>query len=359
MKTDLRFECEKFVPGNRPLPAGEEFALIADWCRENNFRADFYGNGDLIAAFERKVAELLGFAAGCFMPSGTMAQQIALKIYSAKTGNARFAIHPTSHLELHENHAYHHLSNLSSVMIGDKDRPLTALDIANCPLPVSTVIVELPAREIGGQLPSWEELKSIKEIAEIRNIYLHLDGARLWETKNFYRRNYDEICRGFDSVYVSFYKGIGALTGAMLLGSNEFISEARIWLRRYGGNLFQMHPFVASAARRFDRALALMPELMQRTREAYQTLKIIPAISFRPAPPQVNLFHLYFESTPEKLSAARDQIAETDKIWVANNFTSADGENTSYTEIYVGEGLLEIRNSELFSVFSKLSELSK
>ncbi|HEX8637999.1 MAG TPA: beta-eliminating lyase-related protein, partial [Pyrinomonadaceae bacterium] len=246
MIKNLRSQCEKFVPGHLPQKAGEEFALIAEWCRSNNYDADVYGAGDLISSFERKVADLLGFESACFMPSGTMAQQIALKIYAEKTGNPSFAIHPTSHLELHEQHAYAHLSNLKAVIIGDKNRQLDKSDITSSVEPVSTVIIELPAREIGGQLPSWKVLTAIKKAAKKQGVFLHMDGARLWETKSFYQKTYKEICKDYDSVYVSFYKGVGALTGAMLLGKDKFIQESRIWLRRFGGNLFQLHPFVAS-----------------------------------------------------------------------------------------------------------------
>ena len=355
MNANLKSACEKFVPGHLPQKTGEEFALIADWCEKNDFGQDYYGKGDLIASFEKKVAGLLGFEAACFMPSGTTAQQIALKIYAGNSKNQSFAIHPTSHLELHEQHAYAHLSNLNSVLIGDRNRQLNAQDIENLSEPVSAVIIELPAREIGGQLPDWKELEAIKKTAKKQSIFLHMDGARLWETKAFYHKSYKEICRGFDSVYVSFYKGIGALTGAMLLGEKEFIEESRIWLRRFGGNLYQLHPYVASAAMRFDRALKQMPEYMRRTKEVYKVLKNIPNISFCPNPPQVNMFHLYFNASQEKLVEARDKIALEDKIWTANNFQKTVLENLCYTEIYAGEGLLKIKDEELFDAFSKLS----
>lgn len=357
MTTKLKTGCEKFISGHPPQKAGEEFALIADWCRENDFHADVYGKGDLISSFEKKLADLLSFEASCFMPSGTMAQQIALKIYAERTGNNNFAIHPTSHLELHERHAYAHLSNLKSVFIGDKNRQLNAQDIADSVVPVSTAVIEVPAREIGGQLPTWKELEDIKKTAKKRGIFLHMDGARLWETKSFYQKSYRAICRNFDSVYVSFYKGIGALTGAMLLGKAEFIEESRIWLRRFGGNFFQLHPFVASAAMRFDRALKQMPEYMRRTKAVYETLKDIPRISFCPAPPLVNMFHLYINAPAEKLKQARDEIAKKSKIWIANSFQQTPLENLSYTEIYVGEGLLQIEDNELSNAFLKLIEI--
>ena len=355
----LKLQCEKFVPGHLPQKTSEEFALISEFCRENNYAADVYGTGDLINSFERKVADLLGFEAACFMPSGTMAQQIALKIYAEKSNNQNFAIHPTSHLELHEQHAYAHLSNLKSVIFGDKTRQLNAEDFENLETPVSSAIIELPAREIGGQLPVWEELKKIKQTAKEKEIFLHLDGARIWETKAFYEKDYAEICANFDSVYVSFYKGIGALTGAMLLGSAEFIEQSRIWLRRFGGNLYQLHPFVASAAMRFDNALAQMPNYFKRTKEVYETLKNIEGISFCPNPPQVNMFHLYCDASPEKLNEARDKIAAEDKIWAANRFLPTTLENLSYTEIYVGEGLLKISDEELSASFTKLISLSR
>jgi hypothetical protein len=71
------------------------------------------------------------------------------------------------------------------------------------------------------------------------------------------------------------------------------------------------------------------------------------------------MFHLYVNASAEKLSEARDKIAEKDKIWTANKFNSTALENLSYTEIYVGEGLLQVEDDELFSAFSKLIELSK
>lgn len=358
MSANLKLSCEKFVPGHLPQRAGEEFALIAEYCRENDFEADVYGAGALINSFEAKVADLLGFEAACFMQSGTMAQQIALKIYAGKLGNKSFAIHPTSHLELHEQHDYAHLCDLKSVLIGDKNRQLDARDIENLKETVSTVVIELPAREIGGQLPDWAELEAIKDRAKKQNTFLHMDGARLWETKVCYAKSYAEICAGFDSVYVSFYKGIGALTGAMLLGKTDFIEESRIWLRRFGGNLFQLHAFVASAARRFDDALAKMPEYMRRTSEIYAILKNIEGIRFSPNPPQVNMFHLYFEASAEKMNDARDKIALEDKIWLANRFQTTALENLSYTEIYVGEGLLKIDDQELSKAFAGVMKLS-
>jgi threonine aldolase len=130
-------------------------------------------------------------------------------------------------------------------------------------------------------------------------------------------------------------------------------------LRRFGGNLFQLHPYVASSAMRFDQAITLMPDYMNRTIEVYEILKNIPGITFCPDPPQVNMFHLYFNASAERLTEARNQIAKEDKIWIANRFQPTTLQNLSYTEIYVGDGLLKVENEDLINVFVKLIELAK
>ena len=93
-----------------------------------------------------------------------------------------------------------------------------------------------------------------------------MDGARLWEAGPFYARPYADICDLFDSVYVSFYKGIGAIAGAALAGSSDFVAEGRIWQRRHGGNLVQMYPFVISARANFRRRLSRFEHYAARAR---------------------------------------------------------------------------------------------
>jgi hypothetical protein len=102
-----------------------------------------------------------------------------------------------------------------------------------------------------------------------------------------------------------------------------------------------------------------MEKYSARAKEVCKILKNIPQIEFLPNPPQVNMFHLYISRTAEKLAEARDKIAKEDKIWAANNFQKTALENLSYTEIYVGEGLLQISDGELERTFSKLIDLSK
>lgn len=255
------------IHGHIPQPLHEAFEDVARYAKEHAPVGDYYGHGKFLNAFEEEIAALLGMDAAVFMPSGTMAQLIALRIWCDRAGVKNIALHATSHLELHEHKAYAALHGLVSHEIGERNRVVGARDFEGFAAPLAAALVELPMREIGGELPSWDELEKIKVTAKSKNIALHMDGARLWEAQAAYDRSFREICAGFNSVYVSFYKGIGALTGAMLLGPKDFIEEAKIWQRRQGGNLFRLAPYVVSARLNFEKRRHRFAGYLNRARE--------------------------------------------------------------------------------------------
>lgn len=352
------------VSGHGDAPPGAELTRVAAWCREQGWHADRYGDGALIAAFEARVAALLGKAAAVFMPSGTMAQQIALRIACERAGNHHIAMHPTSHLELHEEHGYARLHSLRASLLGERDRPTAAHDLAALAEEPAALLVELPAREIGGRLPSWQELAALSALAHERGIWRHMDGARLWEAREYYApASHADLAAQFDSVYVSFYKGIGALAGAMLLGPEDFIAQARVWRRRQGGTLVQLHPFVASAAMRFDGQLAKMAAYRARAADFARALAGIDGLVVDPDPPQVNLFHLHCRAPAEALTAARDRIAGEDGAWLAPRFVAGPAAQAASAEIYVGDSLLAIDRGDdravLAPLYAKLMALAR
>ena len=196
------------APRRRPRSSG----CLADWCAANDIAHDVYGEGALITDFEKRIADLTGKAAAAFMPSGVMAQLIAIRLWTERAALPRFGLHATSHLIGHEREAYQALFQLHGAVVGDRLRPITAADLAaQQQQPLACLIAELPIREAGGQLPSWDELEALKALAHARNIPLHMDGARLWESRAFYGRAHAQIAEGFSSVYVSVYKGLGGI----------------------------------------------------------------------------------------------------------------------------------------------------
>src|SRR5262245_38428920 len=123
--------------------------------------ADMGGTGEVIESFEREVAALLGKEAAVFMPSGTMAQPIALRIWADRRRCGTVAFHPRCHLEIHEEKAYQRLHGLHGRLVGAPGDLLTIADLEAVAEPVAALLLELPQREIGGLLPAWEELGQI------------------------------------------------------------------------------------------------------------------------------------------------------------------------------------------------------
>jgi threonine aldolase len=176
--------------------------------------------------------------------------------------------------------------------------------------------LELPQREIGGLLPEWDDLVAQAAWTRERGIALHLDGARLWEAAPFYERSYAEIAGLFDSVYVSFYKGLGALAGAALAGDAELIAEARVWQRRHGGNVVTLHPFVVSAELALAERLSRIPAYRDHARALAAALATVDRIEIVPDPPQTPLFHILLRGERERLADAALSVAEERKVFL-------------------------------------------
>ena len=228
----MRENCKLSLSGNRTNNPSVLFSEMASWCKENNVDHDIYGEGKLINNFEDEVAEYLDFGAALFMVTGTMSQSVALEIACSDKLNQNVAMHPSCHIYLRENQGYQLQNRFKAISIGNPYIPWTLDALKQVPDKLAAAVYELPMREIGGQLPSYNQLNEIKQYCHSENIHFHLDGARLWESAAYYQKSYSEITNGFDSAYVSFYKGIPGLGGAMLLGNKDYIKKARIWMHR-------------------------------------------------------------------------------------------------------------------------------
>ncbi len=341
-EAELLQQCTTILPGHRPRTPAEMFGAMAAWCEANKVAHDVYGSGPLLQQFEDKVAGLLGFEAAVFCISGTMAQVTALRLGCEDRGSNLVALHPTSHILVHEKSNYQILGHFNALQVGDRHLPWTAVDLEAIPDRLGAVGMEIPMREIGGQAPSWDELAAIKSHCKRRNTHLHMDGARLWEAAAGYGRPVADIAAGFDSCYVSLYKGIGGLGGAMLAGSRNFVERAAESFRRQGGNVIHRSPYVVAAAMQFDERIAAMPALFRRTEWLYEVLRDYPAIRVNPARPQANMLHLHLPVDRARAIAIRNELAETERIWLFGRASSGALPDTSVVEIYVGDNLVDM-----------------
>ena len=178
-------------------------------------------------------------------PSGTLAQQVALKHWCARS--PRVGLHATAHPVLHEDDALPVVQGLVPVVVGDRP-DLEAVQAAHDRAPLGALLVELPQRETGGDLLGWDELAALSAWCRGAGVRLHLDGARLWECGPAYApRALADVVALADSTYVSLYKGLGAWAGAVLLGPPELVEAARTARHRLGGTLPALWPLALGA----------------------------------------------------------------------------------------------------------------
>jgi threonine aldolase len=345
--------CDRWLGSRRPITAADRLRAAADALTRDDW-PDHYGEGELVAAFETRVAQLLGKEAAAVFPSGTMAQQIALRIHCDARGADTVAFHPTCHLELHEHAGYQHLHRLRAELVGDRDRLISLDDLQALRARLGAMLLELPQREIGGRLPEWDELVAQIEWARAAGIATHLDGARIWEAAPYYGRPHAELAGLFDTVYVSLYKGLGGIGGSVLAGSAELIAQARVWRRRHGGTLPNLFGFVAGALPGLDELVGRMPAFLAYARALGAALGELPGLDVVPDPPQTPLFHIHLRGDREQLARRSLELARERGVWLfalpALGVTDVD--RVSKLELNVGEPALAIAPAEAAELFS-------
>lgn len=317
---------------------------------------DVYGEGGVVEELERHVAGLLGKPAAVYLPSGTMAQGATLRVHADSRGTRTVLWHPCAHLEQHENQAHQRLHGLIGRTVGAYESLIGLDDLVGVAEPFAALLLELPQRDLGGQLPEWDDLVAQTVWARERGAAVHLDGARIWEASAGYGRKPAEIAALFDTVYVSFYKGVGALPGCCVAGPQNVIEQVREWRSRLGGTLYAMWPGASSALGKVDEALAQMPERLAHARAIATALGAVPQIRVVPDPPQTPMMHLLFSTTAETFRANTKRLAEETGLWLwARPFPTGDPA-VLRVELTVGEATLRHTPAEIAEVLASLTE---
>ncbi|WP_454318127.1 threonine aldolase family protein [Streptomyces phaeoluteigriseus] len=325
----------------------QRLALLdaADEVYDLDESVDMYGDG-VVAALEAKVAGLLGKEDAAFFPTGTMAQQVALRCWAGRTGNPAVALHARAHPEVHERGALSQVSGLRPVRLTDEPRQPTAEEVRDCEEPFGTLMLELPLVGPGHLLPSWEELTDLVEAARERDAVVHFDGARLWESTVHFDRPLDEIAGLADSVYVSFYKSLDGFGGAALAGPSTLVEEAKAWRHRYGGTVFQQFPTALSALLGLERELPRLPSYVRHARVVAAALAGglaaagLPWSRVHPGVPHTNEFQVWLPYDADVVAEAAIRTAEETGTLLFARSWDAPVPGLAVTEIDVrGPGL--------------------
>ncbi|WP_430625777.1 threonine aldolase family protein [Streptomyces sp. NBC_01264] len=348
-----RAAARKLSYSLREATVGELLAELAGLAPDSEEPADIYGNG-IVERLERRVAELLGTEDAAFFPTGTMAQQIALRCWAARTGNPVVALHPMSHPERWEGGALSVVSGLRTVHPTGEPRQPTASELAELPEPFGTLMLELPLRDAGFLLPTWEELSALVDTARERDAVVHFDGARLWESTVHFGRTLPEIAALADSVYVSFYKSLGGLSGAALAGSASLVAESKVWRHRYGGQIFRQFPAALSALAGLERELPELPSYVAKARTVASALASalaaapeVPWFRVHPEVPHTHQFQVWLPYDADRLTEAGVRLAEETGTVLFRRWSPDGPPGLSVTEVEVTRPGLSWTESEV------------
>jgi threonine aldolase len=317
---------------------------------------DRYGDG-IVGQLEERVAGLLGKPDAVFFPTGTMAQQVALRCWSLRSGSQVVALHPLAHPEQHERRALSVLTGLRTVHPTAEPRLPDAAEIRDLEEPFGTLMLELPLRDAGYVLPTWDKLTATVRAARDRGAIVHFDGARLWECTAYFGRSLDQIAALADSVYVSFYKSLGGLSGAALAGPEDLIAEARAWRHRYGGMLYRQFPAALAALSGLDNVLPLLPSYVAHAavvadalRDAFE--KTVPWFRIHPAVPHTHEFAVWLPFPAAALEEALRRQAEQTRISVFRKWWDTDLPDVAKTEVTVAASALEWTAADITAAVS-------
>jgi len=261
---------------------------LAQISNKKGIVADSYSNGGVVEALEEKLAFALGKEAAVFMPTGTLANHIAIrKLAGNKT---RVLVQAESHIYNDSGDTAQVLSNLNLLPLNPGQTNFTLEDVQDqiarinngrVKTGLGAITIESPVRRTNNEVFDYDEMKKISDYARENNIGMHLDGARLFNMPAHTGKSVKEYAALFDTVYISLYKDFNAASGAILAGSKNFCDGLYHTRRMFGGSMPNAWPFAAVALEYIDsfpgayqQSLSAVDEIFRALADKFRLEKI-------------------------------------------------------------------------------------
>jgi threonine aldolase len=266
-------------------------------------------------ALQERVASLLGHEAGLFLPSGTMCNEIALRLH-ARPGGDELILDRTAHPVNSEAGGPAVVSGLMvRVLDGDGGRFSAAqLEAAIRPrrnryMPRSRVVsVEQTSNLGGGRVWTLSAVRAVLEVARRHGLRTHLDGARLLNAVVAAGVSAADFAAGFDTAWVDFTKGLGAPVGAVLVGSRELIDEAWRWKQMLGGAFRQSGIVSAACLYALDHHVERLAVDHENASVLAEGLASLPGVDLDPETVETNIVIFSVDNAPRLVAGLADRV---------------------------------------------------
>ena len=259
---------------------------------------DVYGDDPTVNSLEERVAGLFGKEAGLFCPTGSLANQLAIRTL-VKPGE-ELLVETRSHIVRAELGAAATFSGITTRTWPSKDGLLVADDALAIahenagPYLVSTaaIAVENTHNFGGGTVQPIAEIEKLSSQARARGIAMHLDGARIWNAHVASGTSFLEFGKHFDTISVCLSKGLGAPVGSVMLSTKARVAEARIWRKRYGAGMRQVGILAAAGHYALDKNIERLAEDHARAKKFATALHAVDSSVVDPAKVETNIVGL-------------------------------------------------------------------
>lgn len=266
---------------------------------------DVFGEEPTINALEQKAAALFGKEAAVFCPSGTMTNQIAIKVHTQPGDEV--LCDATAHIYNYEGGGISSNSGVQAKLISGERGRISARQIEECINPsfdwltrTSLVCIENTANRAGGSCYSLQQMKEVGEVCKKNGLNYHLDGARIFNAivENDYSPA--DLGQEFDSISICLSKGLGAPVGSLLLGDKEFIRKARRVRKVFGGGMRQGGFLAAAGIYALDNNIQRLKEDHKRAKQIANTMNTLSYIdNVLPVDTNIIIFNLNDKLNPE------------------------------------------------------------
>ena len=261
---------------------------------------DFYGNGGTTTLLETEFAKLTGKEKAIYLPTGTMANQLAIKLLNEH--NTKVIVPENSHIFRDEADAAQSVHQKRLIPVG-KDKPYFELtDLENAinyidkgevfKSGIGTVVLEHPIRRADGRAIPLETIKEISTYCKQQGYKMHLDGARIHLATAYTKVPISEYAAYFDTVYISLYKYLNAAGGAILCGEAKLIDQITHQIKIHGGTVFQNWNNTSVALHYLDGITERWEKTAQRGRDLIGELNKIDGVSITALKNGTNIYDL-------------------------------------------------------------------
>ena len=276
---------------------------LTEFDQKFTLKEDSYSLGGTVEQLEKKCAKMLGKAAATFMPTGTLANHLAIrKLCGIKP---RAIVQEQSHLYNDSGDCVTRLSNINLIPLA-KERPYFTLEALKAAVeqaergrvinPVGAVMIESPVRRQSGKIMPFDEMKAVTDYCRDKQIGSHLDGARLYMMSGATGIPPADYAALFDTVYVSLYKYFGAPFGAILAGTAEFAEGLYHDRRMFGSGLASANFAAALALQGIDGFEERFNRAMTRARALFDKINALESITVERFAHGSNIFPLKLAS---------------------------------------------------------------